>query len=69
MMPSQAVETPTTSRNFKVEIAEGIATLLLDVPGEKVNVLSPEVGEKLRFDGWKNENGQGWESPKLLKTP
>jgi len=28
-----------------------------------------KVGEKLRFDDWKNENGQGWETPKLLKTP
>lgn len=28
-----------------------------------------KVGEKLRFDDWKNENGQGWESPNLLKTP
>jgi hypothetical protein len=28
-----------------------------------------KVGEKLRFDDWKNENGQRWESPNLLKTP
>jgi hypothetical protein len=28
-----------------------------------------KVSEKLRFQSWTNENGQPWESPKLLKTP
>jgi 3-hydroxyacyl-CoA dehydrogenase/enoyl-CoA hydratase/3-hydroxybutyryl-CoA epimerase len=29
---------------FRVEVADGVATLLLDVPGESVNTLSGEVG-------------------------
>jgi 3-hydroxyacyl-CoA dehydrogenase/enoyl-CoA hydratase/3-hydroxybutyryl-CoA epimerase len=32
---------------FTVEVADGVATLLLDVPGESVNTLSAEVGEAL----------------------
>ncbi len=34
-------------RSFSVEVADGVATLLLDVPGESVNTLSAEVGEEL----------------------
>jgi 3-hydroxyacyl-CoA dehydrogenase/enoyl-CoA hydratase/3-hydroxybutyryl-CoA epimerase len=30
-------------RSFKVEIADGVATLLLDEPGESVNVVEPEA--------------------------
>ncbi|HYG69548.1 MAG TPA: enoyl-CoA hydratase-related protein, partial [Anaeromyxobacteraceae bacterium] len=43
MMPSQAVETPTASQHFKVEIADGVATVKLDVAGEPVNTLFPEL--------------------------
>ncbi|HET9554690.1 MAG TPA: fatty acid oxidation complex subunit alpha FadJ [Anaeromyxobacteraceae bacterium] len=34
-------------RFFTVEAADGVATLLLDVPGESVNTLSAEVGDEL----------------------
>ncbi len=34
------------ARNFKVEVADGVATVLVDEPGEPVNTLSPEVGEE-----------------------
>ena len=34
-------------RSFRVEIEDGVATCLLDVPGEPVNTLSPEVGAAL----------------------
>jgi 3-hydroxyacyl-CoA dehydrogenase / enoyl-CoA hydratase / 3-hydroxybutyryl-CoA epimerase len=43
MMPSQAVETPTASQYFRVELAEGVATVRLDVPGEPVNTLFPAL--------------------------
>jgi 3-hydroxyacyl-CoA dehydrogenase/enoyl-CoA hydratase/3-hydroxybutyryl-CoA epimerase len=33
-------------RYFTVEVAGGVATLLLDVPGEPVNTLRPEIGEE-----------------------
>jgi 3-hydroxyacyl-CoA dehydrogenase/enoyl-CoA hydratase/3-hydroxybutyryl-CoA epimerase len=33
-------------RFFTVEVAGGVATLLLDVPGEPVNTLRPEIGEE-----------------------
>jgi 3-hydroxyacyl-CoA dehydrogenase/enoyl-CoA hydratase/3-hydroxybutyryl-CoA epimerase len=47
MTPSQAAQAaPTGARNFRVEIADGIATVLLDEPGEAVNTLSAEVGEE-----------------------
>ncbi len=36
--------TTAAPKCFTVEQQEGIATLLLDVPGESVNTLSPEVG-------------------------
>jgi 3-hydroxyacyl-CoA dehydrogenase / enoyl-CoA hydratase / 3-hydroxybutyryl-CoA epimerase len=32
--------------NFRVEVASGVATLLLDEPGESVNVLEPRVAEE-----------------------
>ncbi len=44
MMPATARE--NQARNFRVEVADGIATVLLDEPGEPVNTLSPEVGEE-----------------------
>lgn len=34
------------AKNFQVEVADGVATVLLDEPGEPVNTLSPEVGEE-----------------------
>jgi 3-hydroxyacyl-CoA dehydrogenase/enoyl-CoA hydratase/3-hydroxybutyryl-CoA epimerase len=34
-------------RNFKVEIGDGVATLLLDEPGESVNVVEPEAMREL----------------------
>jgi 3-hydroxyacyl-CoA dehydrogenase/enoyl-CoA hydratase/3-hydroxybutyryl-CoA epimerase len=45
MTTTTAAETAGGERCFTVEVAEGIATLLLDVPGESVNTLSAEVGE------------------------
>jgi 3-hydroxyacyl-CoA dehydrogenase/enoyl-CoA hydratase/3-hydroxybutyryl-CoA epimerase len=33
-------------RSFRVEIAEGVATLLLDEPGESVNVIDPAVADE-----------------------
>ncbi|HET6922060.1 MAG TPA: fatty acid oxidation complex subunit alpha FadJ [Anaeromyxobacteraceae bacterium] len=44
MMPASARE--TEGRNFRVEVADGVATVLLDEPGEPVNTLTPEVGEE-----------------------
>jgi 3-hydroxyacyl-CoA dehydrogenase/enoyl-CoA hydratase/3-hydroxybutyryl-CoA epimerase len=44
MMPAAVRE--TEARNFRVEVADGIATVLIDEPGEPVNTLSPEVGEE-----------------------
>jgi 3-hydroxyacyl-CoA dehydrogenase/enoyl-CoA hydratase/3-hydroxybutyryl-CoA epimerase len=43
--PAQKIE---GSPSFKVEIENGVATLLMDIPGEPVNTLSPEVGEEFR---------------------
>ncbi|MGC4000383.1 MAG: fatty acid oxidation complex subunit alpha FadJ [Anaeromyxobacter sp.] len=44
MMTAEAVATAqATLRNFKLEVADGVATLLLDEPGESVNVLEPGV--------------------------
>jgi 3-hydroxyacyl-CoA dehydrogenase/enoyl-CoA hydratase/3-hydroxybutyryl-CoA epimerase len=34
-------------RNFRVEVSDGIATVLFDVPGESVNTISPSVGVEL----------------------
>jgi 3-hydroxyacyl-CoA dehydrogenase/enoyl-CoA hydratase/3-hydroxybutyryl-CoA epimerase len=44
MMPAAASE--TQARNFRLEVADGVATVLIDEPGEPVNTLSPEVGEE-----------------------
>jgi 3-hydroxyacyl-CoA dehydrogenase/enoyl-CoA hydratase/3-hydroxybutyryl-CoA epimerase len=44
MMPAAASE--TEARNFRLEVADGVATVLIDEPGEPVNTLSPEVGEE-----------------------
>src|SRR5512134_2884930 len=47
MMPGQAVETASArTKSFRTEIADGVATVLLDEPGESVNTLSPEIGEE-----------------------
>jgi 3-hydroxyacyl-CoA dehydrogenase/enoyl-CoA hydratase/3-hydroxybutyryl-CoA epimerase len=34
-------------RNFRVSLDGGVATVLIDVPGEPVNTISPEVGAEL----------------------
>ena len=34
-------------RNFRVSVDGGVATVLVDVPGESVNTISPEVGAEL----------------------
>ncbi|HEU4383372.1 MAG TPA: fatty acid oxidation complex subunit alpha FadJ [Anaeromyxobacteraceae bacterium] len=44
MMPAPATE--AEPRNFRVEVGEGIATVLVDVPGEPVNTLFAELGEE-----------------------
>ena len=36
-----------TEKNFRVEVQDGVATVLFDVPGEPVNTLSPAVDEEL----------------------
>jgi 3-hydroxyacyl-CoA dehydrogenase/enoyl-CoA hydratase/3-hydroxybutyryl-CoA epimerase len=36
--------TTAAQKFFTTELADGVATVLLDVPGESVNTLSPEVG-------------------------
>jgi 3-hydroxyacyl-CoA dehydrogenase/enoyl-CoA hydratase/3-hydroxybutyryl-CoA epimerase len=36
--------TTAAQKFFTVELASGVATLLLDLPGESVNTLSPEIG-------------------------
>jgi 3-hydroxyacyl-CoA dehydrogenase/enoyl-CoA hydratase/3-hydroxybutyryl-CoA epimerase len=47
MIETQASEarvgTGEAPANFRVEIRDGVATLLLDVPGERVNTLQPSV--------------------------
>jgi 3-hydroxyacyl-CoA dehydrogenase/enoyl-CoA hydratase/3-hydroxybutyryl-CoA epimerase len=42
-----AVASVPANAIFRVEVSEGIATVLMDVPGEPVNTLSPEVGAQL----------------------
>ncbi|HSN93077.1 MAG TPA: fatty acid oxidation complex subunit alpha FadJ [Anaeromyxobacteraceae bacterium] len=44
MMPASA--TQAEAKNFRVEVSDGVATVLLDEPGAPVNTLSPEVGEE-----------------------
>lgn len=36
-----------TARSFRVTVEDGVATCLLDVPGEPVNTFSPEVGVEM----------------------
>ena len=36
--------TSPAPKYFAVELSGGVATLLLDLPGESVNTLSPDVG-------------------------
>ncbi len=43
MMPAEKVPL-----NLRVEVEDGVATILLDVPGGSVNTLSPELGEELQ---------------------
>ncbi len=43
MMPAEKLPT-----NFRVEIEDGVALVLIDVPGESVNTLSQEVGAELQ---------------------
>jgi 3-hydroxyacyl-CoA dehydrogenase/enoyl-CoA hydratase/3-hydroxybutyryl-CoA epimerase len=43
MMPAEKLP-----RNLRVEIDDGVALLLLDVAGESVNTLSPELGDELQ---------------------
>ncbi len=42
MMPAE-----TIARCFRVEVEDGVATCTIDVPGEPVNTLSPEMGAEL----------------------
>ena len=49
MTPAEAVAATGTQgglRNFRVDIVDGVATLLLDVPGETLNVLGGDVAEE-----------------------
>jgi 3-hydroxyacyl-CoA dehydrogenase/enoyl-CoA hydratase/3-hydroxybutyryl-CoA epimerase len=48
MSPAEAVATAPQGapRNFRVEVKDGVATLLLDVPGESLNVLGNDVAEE-----------------------
>jgi 3-hydroxyacyl-CoA dehydrogenase / enoyl-CoA hydratase / 3-hydroxybutyryl-CoA epimerase len=43
MIPAEKI-----ARCFRVTTEDGVATCFLDVPGEPVNTLSPEVGAELR---------------------
>src|SRR5512133_2260174 len=43
MMPAEKV-----LRSFRVEFEDGVATCFIDVPGEPVNTLSPEIGAELQ---------------------
>jgi 3-hydroxyacyl-CoA dehydrogenase/enoyl-CoA hydratase/3-hydroxybutyryl-CoA epimerase len=45
-MSSTAEAVARGPANFGVEVADGVATLLLDEPGESVNVLEPTVGRE-----------------------
>jgi len=48
MSPAEAaaVATQGAPAHFRVEAVDGVATVLLDVPGEALNVLGPEVAEE-----------------------
>ena len=39
MMPAQEMQ-----RSFRVDVADGVATIVFDIAGEPVNTLSPEIG-------------------------
>jgi 3-hydroxyacyl-CoA dehydrogenase/enoyl-CoA hydratase/3-hydroxybutyryl-CoA epimerase len=41
-----AGETTTELENFRVQVEDGVATLLLDVPGETLNVLGADVADE-----------------------
>jgi 3-hydroxyacyl-CoA dehydrogenase/enoyl-CoA hydratase/3-hydroxybutyryl-CoA epimerase len=43
MMPAAQIQ-----KSFRVSVEDGVATLLLDVPGEPVNTLSTEVGREFQ---------------------
>ena len=43
MMPAEKI-----AGSFRVEVEDGVATCLLDIPGEPVNTLSPELGDELQ---------------------
>jgi 3-hydroxyacyl-CoA dehydrogenase / enoyl-CoA hydratase / 3-hydroxybutyryl-CoA epimerase len=45
MMPVEKAE--KIVRSIRVEVQDGVATLLIDVPGEPVNTISPALGEEL----------------------
>ncbi|BDG03051.1 fatty acid oxidation complex subunit alpha FadJ [Anaeromyxobacter oryzae] len=46
MMSAEAVASMQAPRHFRVEIADGVATLLVDDPGEKVNTIHPALMEE-----------------------
>ncbi len=47
MSPAEAAAmAQISSRNFRVDVRDGVATLLLDVPGESLNVLGEDVAEE-----------------------
>jgi 3-hydroxyacyl-CoA dehydrogenase/enoyl-CoA hydratase/3-hydroxybutyryl-CoA epimerase len=48
MSPAEAaaVSEPIPSKNFRLDVHDGVATLLLDVPGESLNVLGEDVAEE-----------------------
>ncbi len=47
MSPAEAAAvTEAPTKNFRVDVQDGVATLLLDVPGETLNVLGEDVAEE-----------------------
>lgn len=47
MSPAEAAAmTQMPGKNFRVDVRDGVATLLLDVPGETLNVLGEDVAEE-----------------------
>ncbi|MGB8933342.1 MAG: fatty acid oxidation complex subunit alpha FadJ [Anaeromyxobacteraceae bacterium] len=47
MATANTVAIGSSLRNFSVTVEDGIATVLVDVPGEPVNTISPGVGSEL----------------------
>jgi 3-hydroxyacyl-CoA dehydrogenase/enoyl-CoA hydratase/3-hydroxybutyryl-CoA epimerase len=47
MATTTAAAIGSALRNFRVAVQDGVATVLVDVPGEPVNTISPEVGAEL----------------------